>query len=86
LGDENDLSLSTVLIVVQCAALLEIVHAALGIVRSPLFVTSMQVGSRIVALHMVVNSVVAQSEFEREVLCLFVTLCGEGCSFVAAWN
>jgi hypothetical protein len=63
LGDEDDLSLATVLTVVQCAALLEIVHAATGLVRSPVFVTSMQVGSRIVALHMVVNSVVAQSEF-----------------------
>ncbi|KAL7504946.1 hypothetical protein ACHAXN_002466 [Cyclotella atomus] len=63
LGDEDDLSLATVLTVVQCAALLEIVHAATGLVRSPVFVTSMQVGSRIVALHMVVNSVVAQTQW-----------------------
>ena len=61
-GDEDDVSLATVLIVVQSAALLEILHAAAGLVRSPLFVTTMQVGSRIVALHMIVNSVVAQSE------------------------
>jgi very-long-chain (3R)-3-hydroxyacyl-CoA dehydratase len=70
LGDENDLSLARCLIVVQCAAILEIVHAAVGAVRSPLFVTTMQVGSRIVALHMIVNSEVAQSEFEFFVCCV----------------
>jgi len=62
-GDEDDVSLATVLIVVQSAALLEILHAAAGLVRSPLFVTTMQVGSRIVALHMIVNSVVAQTQW-----------------------
>jgi hypothetical protein len=62
-GDEEVISLATVLTVVQTAAILEIVHAALGIVRSPVFVTTMQVGSRIVALHMVNNSGMAQSEF-----------------------
>jgi hypothetical protein len=34
----------------QLAALLEIVHALLRLVRSPVMVTAMQVGSRIVAL------------------------------------
>ena len=38
------------LIVVQLAALLEIVHAAAGLVRSPVFVTTMQVMSRVVVL------------------------------------
>ena len=52
-SDESSPSLSYVLTIVQSAAMLEIVHAALGLVRSPVFVTTMQVGSRIVALHMV---------------------------------
>lgn len=60
--DEGEASLAAVLIAVQSAALLEIVHAAAGLVRSPLFVTTMQVGSRIVALHMIVYSRAAQSE------------------------
>ena len=46
----------------QAAALLEIVHAGLGLVRSPLIVTAMQVGSRIVALVAVNGSVEAQSK------------------------
>ncbi|KAL7522975.1 hypothetical protein ACHAWX_007747 [Stephanocyclus meneghinianus] len=62
-SDEGQPSLAHVLAIVQCAAMLEIVHAAMGLVRSPLFVTTMQVGSRIVALHMVVNSVEAQSQW-----------------------
>ena len=63
-GDEVTPSLATVLFYVQSAALLEIVHAALGLVRSPVFVTAMQVGSRIVALHMITSSPKAQSEFD----------------------
>ena len=47
----------------QGAALLEILHAALGLVRSPIIVTAMQVGSRIVALYAIVNSPSAQSKF-----------------------
>ena len=47
----------------QTAALLEIAHAGLGLVRSPLMVTAMQVGSRIVALIAVNGSLEAQSEF-----------------------
>lgn len=62
LADESSPSLANMLILVQCAAILEIVHAAIGLVRSPVFVTLMQVGSRIVALHMVTNSVKAQSK------------------------
>lgn len=46
-ADESTPSLATVLFYVQGAAILEIVHAAVGLVRSPVFVTSMQVGSRI---------------------------------------
>ena len=65
-GDEVAPSLATVLFYVQSAALLEIVHAALGLVRSPVFVTTMQVGSRIVALHMVSSSPKAQSEFSND--------------------
>ena len=62
-AEEGSPSLATVLFYVQSAALLEIVHAALGLVRSPVFVTAMQVGSRIVALHMVSSSPKAQCEF-----------------------
>ena len=61
-SDEAAPSLATVLTIVQSAAILEIVHAALGLVRSPVFVTTMQVGSRIVALHMVNASPKAQSK------------------------
>lgn len=46
----------------QTAALLEIAHAGLGLVRSPFIVTAMQVGSRIVALVAVNGSVEAQSK------------------------
>lgn len=46
----------------QTAALLEIAHAGLGLVRSPLLVTAMQVGSRIVALVAVNGSLEAQSK------------------------
>jgi hypothetical protein len=42
--------LATMLWYSQLAALLEIVHAAVGLVRSPVVVTAMQVMSRIVAL------------------------------------
>ncbi|CAB9497952.1 3-hydroxyacyl-CoA dehydratase 2 [Seminavis robusta] len=38
------------LIIVQLAAVLEIVHAAVGLVRSPVMVTTMQVMSRVVVL------------------------------------
>ena len=61
-SDESSPSLAFVLTIVQSAAILEIVHAALGLVRSPVFVTTMQVGSRIVALHMLNVSPKAQSK------------------------
>ena len=61
-SDESSPSLAYVLTIVQSAAIMEIVHAVLGLVRSPVFVTMMQVGSRIVALHMVNTSPKAQSK------------------------
>ena len=61
-SDESSPSLAFVLTIVQSAAIMEIVHAVLGLVRSPVFVTMMQVGSRIVALHMVNTSPKAQSK------------------------
>ena len=45
----------------QSAALLEIIHAAIGLVRSPVVVTTMQVMSRIVALVAIEFSPNAQS-------------------------
>ena len=61
-SDESIPSLQFVLTLVQSAAVLEIVHAMVGLVRSPVFVTTLQVGSRIVALHMVNTSPRAQCE------------------------
>ena len=55
-------SLGDLLFFTQSAALLEIVHAAVGLVRSPVMVTAMQVMSRIVALLAVTYSPTAQSE------------------------
>jgi hypothetical protein len=54
---------ASMLAFVQSAAILEIVHAALGLVRSPVFVTTLQVGSRIAALFAIYNSPNAQSQF-----------------------
>jgi very-long-chain (3R)-3-hydroxyacyl-CoA dehydratase len=54
--------LATILTYSQTAALLEIVHAGLGLVRSPVAITAMQVGSRIVALVAIMYSPQAQSE------------------------
>jgi very-long-chain (3R)-3-hydroxyacyl-CoA dehydratase len=53
-------TLALMLTVSQCAALLEIMHAATGLVRSPVMVTAMQVMSRIVALVAIVYSPAAQ--------------------------
>jgi very-long-chain (3R)-3-hydroxyacyl-CoA dehydratase len=53
---------SLLLTISQTAALLEIVHAILGLVRSPVMVTFMQVMSRIVALVAVEQSIDAQSK------------------------
>jgi hypothetical protein len=55
--------LATLLTVVQSAAMLEIVHAAIGFVRSPVFITTLQVGSRIAALFAIVNSPEAGAQF-----------------------
>ena len=60
---DRDTPLPSFLFYVQSAALLEIVHAGLGFVRSPLFVTTMQVGSRIAALFAIVNSPMSQGMF-----------------------
>ena len=56
------INLADVLFITQSAALLEIIHAALGLVKSPVFVTAMQVSSRIVALVAVTYSPKAQSK------------------------
>jgi very-long-chain (3R)-3-hydroxyacyl-CoA dehydratase len=56
-------NLATLLTYSQTAALLEILHAAVGLVRSPVLITAMQVGSRIVALVAIIYSPQAQSEF-----------------------
>ena len=55
--------LATILTYSQSAALLEIAHAALGLVRSPVVVTAMQVSSRIVALVAINYSPQAQSTY-----------------------
>lgn len=54
--------LALILTWAQSAALLEIVHSALGLVRSPVMVTFMQVSSRIVALFALVNSPESQGK------------------------
>mmetsp|Transcript_16741 Transcript_16741/g.19290 ORF Transcript_16741/g.19290 Transcript_16741/m.19290 type:complete len:151 (-) Transcript_16741:601-1053(-) len=54
---------SKTLTIVQSAAMLEIAHAVFGLVRSPVQVTSMQVGSRIIALFAINNSPSAQGKF-----------------------
>mmetsp|Transcript_16639 Transcript_16639/g.38068 ORF Transcript_16639/g.38068 Transcript_16639/m.38068 type:complete len:767 (+) Transcript_16639:133-2433(+) len=60
--------LGDLLFLTQSAALLEIVHAAVGLVRSPLLVTAMQVMSRIVALAAVTYSPNAQSQWGAGVM------------------
>jgi hypothetical protein len=55
-------NLGSLLFFTQTAAVLEIVHAAIGLVRSPVIVTSMQVSSRIWALLAVTYSPNAQSK------------------------
>jgi very-long-chain (3R)-3-hydroxyacyl-CoA dehydratase len=49
----------------QVAAVLEIVHSAIGVVRSPVMVTFMQVSSRIVALFAIINSLESQGKARR---------------------
>ena len=55
--------LSKALVIVQTAAIMEIVHAATGLVRSPAAVTAMQVSSRLVALFAIVFSPFAQNHY-----------------------
>ena len=55
--------LADYLIIVQLAAILEIVHAAVGLVRSPVMVTTMQVMSRVVVLFPAVFSPTGASKF-----------------------
>jgi very-long-chain (3R)-3-hydroxyacyl-CoA dehydratase len=59
----NTPDLSIVLGYSQTAALLEIIHAGVGLVRSPVVVTAMQVMSRIVALVAISFSPNAQSKY-----------------------
>jgi hypothetical protein len=56
--------LASILIFSQCMALLEIVHTMIGIVKSPIHVTIMQVMSRIIALVAIYFSPKAQSMFD----------------------
>ena len=56
-------NLAELLFYTQSAALLEIVHAAVGLVRSPLIVVTMQVLSRIWALVAVTYAPTAQSKW-----------------------
>ena len=59
---ERHATLATALFWAQSAAILEILHSVVGLVRSPAMVTAMQVGSRLVALFALVHSAPAQSE------------------------
>jgi len=61
-------NLAPVLTYVQCAAMLEIVHAAIGLVRSPVVVTAMQVSSRIFAIIAITNSTDAQTQWGAGVM------------------
>jgi hypothetical protein len=72
--EEGDLSLAFVLTIVQSMAVGEVVHAIAGLVRSPVFVTLLQVGSRIVALNMINSSPKAQGESPFVSLVAFLLL------------
>ena len=60
----------------QTAALMEIVHAGVGLVRSPVVVTAMQVSSRIFALVAIVYAPSAQGEL-RHVMLLYQVIYDE---------
>jgi hypothetical protein len=62
-------NLGAILYFTQFAAVLEIVHASVGLVRSPVIVTSMQVASRIWALLAVTYAPTAQSECRQDSFC-----------------
>ena len=59
-------NIPTLLFYTQSAAVLEIVHAAVGLVRSPVIVTAMQVSSRIWALLAVTYAPSAQSKSKND--------------------
>jgi hypothetical protein len=59
----------------QMAAVLEIIHAIIGLVRSPILVTTMQVMSRIVALIAILHSVPAQSKWEKHTQSVTILSC-----------
>jgi len=63
-------AVSDILIYSQTAALMEILHSAVGLVRSPVLVTAMQVGSRIAALLAIVFAPSAQDQFGAGVMIL----------------
>jgi hypothetical protein len=58
----NDDHVAIILSISQCAAIMEIYHAATGLVRSPAFITSLQVSSRLVALLAITYSSKAQGK------------------------
>ncbi|KAL3935076.1 MAG: hypothetical protein SGARI_003121, partial [Bacillariaceae sp.] len=66
----SESNLGDVLYYTQFAAILEIVHAAVGLVRSPVIVTSMQVASRIWALLAVTYAPTAQTQWGAGVMIL----------------
>jgi hypothetical protein len=59
----DDDVLALMLTISQTAAVLEIIHALVGLVRSPVLVTTMQVSSRLVALFALLFSPIAQSQY-----------------------
>ena len=79
---------SSVLVMSQCMALLEIVHALLGMVKSPVLVTAMQVMSRIVALVAIYYSPNAQSRcfvFALSDFVAFIVIVDDVC-LTQCWN
>jgi Protein tyrosine phosphatase-like protein, PTPLA len=63
-NDDNDtfIPMSLLLAITQIAAVMEIIHAAIGFVRSPVMITGMQVSSRLVALFAIYYSTSAQGK------------------------
>ena len=61
-------NLAMTLTYVQSAAFLEIIHAAVGMVRSPVVVTAMQVSSRLIALFAIIYSPEAQAQWGAGVM------------------
>jgi Protein tyrosine phosphatase-like protein, PTPLA len=61
--DTINVPMSLMLSFTQTAAVMEIIHAAIGFVRSPVLVTFLQVSSRLIALFAIYTSINAQSKF-----------------------